>query len=150
MRGRSVSLFDAFFDPTPNPSPQDAGSGVVAGVIRAVENLLNKRSFFAMSTCESLGRRTVLDYGMPDFLHLSPTRLSDMNLLTRSVREALIAHEPRLILHSVTLEMPRYHRDSFRVLITGEISTLPGILERVLFPVWVGKQMPLLETSSHN
>lgn len=111
-------------------SPDD-----VADVIRAVEILLNTRSPFSLSVCTALSRRTVIDYGLPDFLHLSPLSRAASYQLARAVKDTITAHEPRLIVTSVDVQLPRPCRDVFKVLIAGTIKTLTGSLEKVSFPV---------------
>lgn len=107
----------------------------VADVIRAIENLLNTRSPFSLTICTALSRRTVIDYGLPDFLHLSPLSRAASYQLARAVKDTITAHEPRLLITSVDVHLPRPCRDVFRVLISGAVKTLAGSLEKVSFPV---------------
>lgn len=107
----------------------------VADVICAVETLLNTRSPFSLTVCTNLTRRTVIDYGLPDFLHLSPLSRAASYQLAQAVKDTIAAHEPRLLVTSVDVHLPRPCRDVFRVLITGTIRTLNGSLEKVSFPV---------------
>ncbi len=107
----------------------------VADVIYAVQKLLNTRSPFSLTVCKNLSRRTVIDYGLPDFLHLSPLSRAASYELARAVKDTLAAHEPRLFVASVDVQLPRPCRDVFRVLISGNIKTLSGSLEEVSFPV---------------
>lgn len=106
-------------------------------VIHAVSVLLNTRSPFSLSACSQLTRRTVLDYGLPDFLHLSPLSREATYQLARAVREAIEAHEKRLIVDTIDVQLPRPSREIFRVVVTGSIRTRRGDLERVSFPIEV-------------
>ena len=106
-------------------------------VIHAVSVLLNTRSPFSLSVCSKLTRRTVLDYGLPDFLHLSPLSREASYELARAVREAIEAHEKRLIVGTIDVQLPRPSREIFRVVVTGSIRTRRGDLERVSFPIEV-------------
>lgn len=88
-------------------------------VIREIGVLLNTRAPFSSSVQRSLGRETVLGYGLADFLHLSPSSRSDGDELGVFVKTALRAFEPRLMVGTVVVETPRARRDSFRAVITG-------------------------------
>ncbi len=107
----------------------------VADVIVSVQILLNTRSPFSLTECRNLSRRTVIDYGLPDFLHLSPLSRAASYELARAVKDTLTAHEPRLSVISVDVQLPRPCRDVFRVMICGNIKTLNGHIEQVNFPV---------------
>jgi predicted component of type VI protein secretion system len=107
----------------------------VEDVIYAVQILLNTRSPFSLTVCKNLSRRTVIDYGLPDFLHLSPLSRVASYELARAVKETLAAHEPRLFVASVEVQLPRPCRDVFRVMISGNVKTLSGSYEKVSFPI---------------
>ncbi len=113
------------------------GGNEIEEVIHAVSALLNTRSPFSLSVCSQLTRRTVLDYGLPDFLHLSPLSREASYQLARAVREAIDAHEKRLIVDTIDVQLPRPSREIFRVVVTGSIRTRRGDLERVSFPIEV-------------
>jgi hypothetical protein len=51
------------------------------------------------------------------------------------VKDTIAAHEPRLVVTSVDVQLPRPCRDVFRVLIAGTVNTLTGNREKVSFPV---------------
>ena len=111
------------------------GGDDVEDVIRSVDILLNTRSPLSLTGCTNLARRTVIDYGLPDFLHLSPLSRSASYQLAEAVKETIAAHEPRLLVASVDIQLPRPCRDIFRVLISGKVKTICGDFENVVFPI---------------
>lgn len=120
MRGL---LFDRFVD-----SEGEHGGGQpdqmdrdVHSVRTTVHALLNTRSPFSASVCFELERRTVIDYGLPDFVHLSPLSGIDSLYLARMVHNTVRWHEPRLTVDKVVVETPRPCRDVLRVTITGVV-----------------------------
>lgn len=135
MRTRAQPLFDRFILPRVESSVRGVDSEV-AEVIESIGVLLNTRSPFSLSDCEQMPRRTVLDYGMPDFLHISPVSRDAIHHLARSVQSVIQAHESRITVIAVDIDVPRPCRDAFRVLITGEMNTRNG-KESVMFPVEV-------------
>lgn len=140
MRMLGNSFFDRFVSPFDTLASEAVTRGGVkqndvASVIDAVEILLNTRSPFSLAVCEEFSKRTVIDYGLPDFLHLSPLSRVSTYHLARAVRDTIVAHEPRLSVATVDVQMPRPCRDVFRVMITGEVKTSTGKKEKVHFPV---------------
>jgi type VI secretion system lysozyme-like protein len=138
LRTRDHSFYGCFIAPEDDRRHelfQDMERDDTADVILAVEKLLNTRSPYSLTVCTALPRRTVIDYGLPDFLHLSPLSRAASYQLARAVKDTIAAHEPRLIVTSVDVQLPRPCRDIFRVLIAGTIKTLAGNLESVSFPV---------------
>lgn len=138
MRTRDFSFVGCFITP-------DGGSDLevfkfckkddIDEVILSVEILLNTRSSMSLTECTNLARRTVIDYGLPDFLHLSPLSRAASYQLAGAVKDAIAAHEPRLVVTSVDVQLPRPCRDVFRVIITGKIKSINGLFEKVTFPV---------------
>ena len=104
-------------------------------VIHSVGLLLNTRSPFSLTECNNLDRRTVIDYGLPDFLHLSPLSRAASFELAGAVRDTIAAHEARLVVSTVDVQLPRPCRDVFRVIISGQVKTISGHIEKVVFPV---------------
>jgi type VI secretion system lysozyme-like protein len=138
MRTRGIALFDRFLVCTEDDWHAGGGSATDVGVVeQSIDALLNTRSPFSLSDCEMLERRSVIDYGMPDFLHLSPLSRVATHRLARVVHDTIAAHEPRFAIRAVDVEMPRPCRDAFRVLISGEIKVDDTRSELVTFPVEV-------------
>ena len=138
MRTRGTALFDRFLSSQDELSLADKDeANSVALVMRSIEELLNTRSSFSMSDCERLKRRSIIDYGMPDFLHLSPLSRAATHRLARAVHDAVAAHEPRLTIRGVEVETPRPCRDAFRVVISGEVRVDDTHVEAITFPVEV-------------
>ncbi|MEM7744215.1 MAG: type VI secretion system baseplate subunit TssE [Pseudomonadota bacterium] len=63
--------------------------------------------------------RTVLDYGILEVEALSPARPEDRAVITREVREAVIAFEPRLAEPNVEAILDRENGQALRLGITG-------------------------------
>jgi predicted component of type VI protein secretion system len=138
LRTRDYSFFGCFISPEGNQDHEERRvleRDDVDDVILAVEILLNTRSPLSLTVCTNLSRRTVIDYGLPDFLHLSPLSRAASYQLAGVVKDTIDAHEPRLFVTSVDIQLPRPCRDVFRVLITGKIKNINGGLENVTFPV---------------
>jgi len=138
LRTRDYSFFGCFITPEGSQDQEELKvleRDDVDDVILAVEILLNTRSPLSLTVCTNLSRRTVIDYGLPDFLHLSPLSRAASYQLAGVVKDTIDAHEPRLFVTSVDIQLPRPCRDVFRVLITGKIKNINGGFENVTFPV---------------
>lgn len=109
----------------------------VGSVIREVTLLLNTRSPLSASDCAVLPRRTVLEYGLTDFLHLSPVSMDDAKQLARFIREAIVAYEPRLQVDSIVIDTPRSCRDAVYAVISGQVRKRDLSIVPVYFPVQV-------------
>ncbi len=133
-------LFDRFVESEGEPAARqlDKTDRDVLSVRTAVHVLLNTRSPFSASACDELRRRTVIDYGLPDFVHLSPLSRLDSQYLARMVHNTIRWHEPRLLVYTVTVETPRPCRDVLRVKITGLVRGEDRQETMVSFSVDVG------------
>lgn len=135
---------DALFDRFVESEDDQAGSELgrtdrdVHSVKEAVRALLNTRSPFSASMCGELRRRTVIDYGLPDFIHLSPLSRIDSQYLARMVHSTIQSHEPRLTVNNVTVQTPRRSRDMVRVTIMGHVKGKDRQETMVSFSVDVG------------
>lgn len=128
-------LFDRFRMNGASPSrilDQDAHKA--KSVEREITRLLNTRS--PIDPCALPERRTIIHYGLPDFLHLSPQALRDTQTLAGMLSEAICAYEKRIELSEVTVESPRDTRDSLRAHIKGYVRTDRGNAF-VSFPVQI-------------
>lgn len=68
---------------------------LIESVRRELERLFNTRCSLPAHELDER-ERTVLDYGLPDFSHLSPLRGEDRERLIASLKQAIRAYEPRL------------------------------------------------------
>ncbi len=111
VRGARALLFDRLVDEHPE-SAEEAQSLRVLGrdalresVRRELARLLNTRSPRpeAFTSGEEL---TVLDYGVPDFSHLTAASPDDRRNLADILAKAIAAFEPRLRQVQVILEQP--------------------------------------------
>lgn len=66
-----------------------------ASVARDIQRLFNTRSNRPIASYQD-GDLTVLDFGVPDFLHLSPLSLDDRAAVQQTLIIALKSFEPRL------------------------------------------------------
>lgn len=132
-----MGLFDRFFQTENISSKQSNGT---QEVVDAVYRLLNTRSPLSSTQCASLTRRSVVDYGLPDFIHLSPQSRSDAEKLAALVRSTIASHEPRISIHDVSVEAPRLRRDVVRVIISGQV-LVEGKARYVCFAVVVGENV---------
>lgn len=111
----------------------------VEWIIREVRRLLSTRSSLPVSEALRDRRRTVVDYGMSDFVHFSPRSRQDSRQLASLIQTTITAYEPRLRVMSVSVETPRSHRDAIFAIVKGHIERPDGSLAQVHFPVRVGK-----------
>lgn len=73
-------------------------------IIRDLGYLFNTRTTKRFDVGPVAGPRTVLDYGIDDYTHLSPANWEDRNLIARHFRSAIEAYEPRLKINDVIVE----------------------------------------------
>lgn len=132
-----MRVFDRFFGLKRNSA--DIESDAVATIIESVGRLLNTRSSCPASQSLSTPRQTVLDYGLPDFIHLSPQSRTDAEFLSKIVANAIRWHEPRFVVDDVAIDVPRPRREIMRVRVFGRV-VLAGAKERFAsFSVEVGR-----------
>jgi len=98
--GGRVPLFDRLFDldrshQEAQPRRVLARREVLASIRAELARLLNTR---CAGPIDGLGdqERTVVNFGLPDFLTLSPTTDRDRQRLARLITDAVRAYEPRL------------------------------------------------------
>ncbi len=113
-------LFDRF-----PPGQLDGGrvpeEDEVSLVIVEVTRLLNVRAPLTALEATVRSRRTVVDYGLVDFLHLSPLGRQDAQKLAALVFAAVEAYVPQLALEKVVVETPRPTRDALCAVLTGHV-----------------------------
>lgn len=107
----SASLLDRLIDDNPHgpaekPPLRVFNRGQFARkLIRDIGWLLNTRITERFDVGEEAGPRTVLDYGIDDWSHLSPANYEHRDLLAANVQEALMAFEPRLAISRVDADL---------------------------------------------
>jgi len=110
-------------------------------VRREVERILNTRTVLQKSG----GPLTALEYGLPDFAHVSATDMQARADLALQITRAIEAFEPRLSQVRVNLE-PHPSGQRFLVgTITANL-TISVIAEPVSFPLEI--DVPLLPTEA--
>jgi type VI secretion system lysozyme-like protein len=140
MRTDQDLIFDRFIFPESGKRLEEGviAFDEVASVIREVTMLLNTRSPLPATAFLRAKRRTVLSYGLPDFIHFSPRSRVDAQLLAKQIRESVSAYEPRLRVDLVTVEAPRPCRDLITAVISGVVHRRDKSQVGVTFPVQVG------------
>lgn len=108
----------------------------VESVIAEVTLLLNTRSSLSASEIGS-ERRTVVDYGLADFVHFSPLSRQDSQKLANLMFKTIVAYEPRFLVDSVTVDTPRPYRDKVCAIVSGRVCKRDKSLVTVRFPVQV-------------
>lgn len=141
---KRVLLFDRFQTARAEcVSAHDEHDMTVRSIEQEISRLLNTRS--PMSHCALPERRTIIHYGLPDFLHLSPQALRDTQILAGMISQAISAFERRIELSEVIVESPREARDCLRAHIKGNVRTPRGHA-LISFPVQVASVLPPLES----
>lgn len=105
--------------------------GLIESVRRELERLFNTRCQLAAHELD--GReRTVVDYGIPDFSHLSPGRDDDRIRLIANLEQAIGAYEPRLANIEVHLGKFTKEEQSFELRIDA-LLVVDNVRESVSF-----------------
>ena len=117
------------------PHRQHHGAEILASIRQELFRLLNTR---CVETIDALGgqERTIVNYGMPDFLSLNPTRSGDRERLARLIADAVRAYEPRLRHPHVSVAPDAEEPRALRVVLEGTLA-LDNLLEPVSFPLLV-------------
>lgn len=139
IQGAKALLFERLVDEDPH-TPGEAqpfriyGVGALrASVGRELMRLLNTR-------CPRLGGvvneadRTILDYGIPDFAHLSAGSDTDTQQLARILERTIAIYEPRLKNVQVTVERSRLSQSAVVGSIEG-LLVVGNVNEPVSFPL---------------
>lgn len=105
-----ASILDRLIDEEPGAKPERPPFRVqnraqyAGSIVRDLERLFNSRTTKRFDVGPVAGPRTVLDYGVDDFTHLSPANYEDRDFIARSFKSAIIAFEPRLQINDVLVE----------------------------------------------
>lgn len=141
--GALAPLFERLVDDQPLVSTEARPfrtvnpNGLRASIRNELQRLLNTR---CSQEHEVMGNRspTVLDYGVPDFTHLSPTNPHDRKFMQRTLGKAIANYEPRL--RNVSVRIVRY--DGPRQMCEARIDGLMivgNITEAVSFPTIINR-----------
>lgn len=107
-------------------------AGLRQSVRRELERLLNTRASYPP---EILNRqeRSALNYGIPDYYHLSPKSPSDHRVLELDLTRAISFYEPRL--QDVRVEVQSYDEDRKALIASVEgVIVVESIRDPVSFP----------------
>lgn len=115
MAGFLPTLFERLCDDTPSRK-NDAGyqrrwstDELRESVARDLESLLNSRIALYAENLDSFpeSQKSILSYGMTDFVGMSLANPSDRDDICRALEQAIAYHEPRLHSVKVSLETNR-------------------------------------------
>lgn len=137
MAGARALLFERLVDQQPSQREEAepfrvlTRVGLRESVRREVERLLNTRCPFPDGFLP--GQRTVADYGLPDFSHLSPASDEDRFEMAGAIVRAIEAYEPRLRRVRVHIEPDTDNRNRGLGCIEAQL-VMGEVLEPVSFP----------------
>lgn len=135
-----IPLFDRLVDERPWEAREVAPlrvldrDGLVESVRGELQRLFNTRSPVAPRLLEELEERTVLDYGVPDFLSYAPRDPEARSRLAAVLATTVRAYEPRLLEPRVAVEEAGDDPQGLAVVITGHVR-VDGSDHPVSFPV---------------
>ena len=104
-----ASILDRLLDDEPGAGPERPPFRVqtrgkfARSLIRDLTWLLNTRCTERFDVGD-VGPRSVLDFGVDDYTHLAPASFYDQRQVSRYLREALAAFEPRLKVRRLDLD----------------------------------------------
>jgi type VI secretion system lysozyme-like protein len=144
VEGLRVPLFDRLVDSAPEQAKEIAPlriyerSALEASLARDLGRLLNTRR--ATAGPLDPARATVLDYGIPDFSHLSAASVTDRRTFAETIRAAITFFEPRV--HEVVVQIEPDPRGPARLLALVHCTMKLGrYMEPVTFPLLIhGKE----------
>ena len=134
-------LFDRLFDlelrqsQEAQPRRTLSRAQVVDSIQGELVRLLNTRCADTLDGVQTQ-ERTVVNYGLPDFLTLSPTRERDRQQLAQLITEAIRAYEPRLR-NPVVIATPHPQRPGVLLLTVEGTLVLDNFAEPVSFPLMI-------------
>lgn len=138
IAGARALLFDRLVDQQPaqreeaEPFRILTRAGLRESVRREVERLLNTRCPFPDGFLP--GQRTVVDYGLPDFSHLSPASDPDRQAMAMAITRSIEAYEPRLRRVRVMIEPDAQNRNRGIGVIEAQL-VVGEVQEPVSFPL---------------
>lgn len=133
-----ATLLDRLVDKSPDVSQEPKPLRTLdraelrQSVRRELERLLNTRSSYAPEILNQM-ERTVVNYGIPDYYHLSPKNLEDQKALSQELGRTISIYEPRLQDVHVVIEGYDDDRKSLMAGVRGVI-VVESIRDPVSFP----------------
>lgn len=118
-------LLDRLLDDQPGDEPErppfraQTRAQYGRSVLRDLGWLFNARCVARFD--ETVGRRTVMDYGVEDFTALVPSSEGDRTSLAKWIRQALKAFEPRLVVKNVTVRQVEGNHRALEVLFEARL-----------------------------
>ena len=109
--------------------------GVLTSVKREIQRILDTRRPVGRQAPALPARPSVRDYGVPDFVDLSPLDLDGRSAMETALRQSIAAFEPRLTNVGVALVVRDVDRDRrLDALVTGDVK-VGRVEQRVSFSV---------------
>jgi type VI secretion system protein ImpF len=144
MRKFTPSLLDRLLDDTPSAGElahrQLTLEQVKESVARDLEALLNSRCALDIGRLREYGHvaRSVVGFGIPDFVSLNLASVRDRDEICRSIEEAVAAQEPRLRSVRVRIDTSRQAINrlyfSIQALLMVKPATEPVTFDALLQP----------------
>ena len=142
MSGAPVPLFDRLADSQPNASWEQVPlrildrDGLIASITREAHRLVNTRAPEPMSQWPHTPR-TVMNYGIPDFTHLSPQNGSHVAQLAELIAHAIECYEPRLREVKLSPAQDQTPHESFSYHVQA-LLVVGSVTEPISFPLAPG------------
>lgn len=128
------SLLDRLLDDRPGVTSEPVASraqnlrALKKSVARDLEALLNTRQEILEELPEEFAelRRSLLTYGLPDFMSFNLGTPDDRARVRRCLEEAITTFEPRFARVRVSMETPRVHERTLRFRVDALLRTDPS------------------------
>lgn len=124
-----ASLFDRLVDEEPGqisearPRSTYNVEQLLASIEAEISRILNSRR--PVRSEEEAAKRTILDYGISDFVSMHTEDPDDHEELEQMIQEAIQVYEPRLRRVQVSIEGPALSHNSLLVRLNGELTVTP-------------------------
>jgi len=139
VRGQRVLLFERVIEGSPmskrreEPFRVHDRQGLMASVANELEMLFSTRAIIGSERADP-SERTVLNYGVPDFMSFCPLNSDDQTRLARYLESAIESFEPRLQAPSVTVRPSPGGGEFAIAAIEGKL-LIENVVEQVAFSV---------------
>lgn len=139
MGGQRVLLFERVVEGDPMSKSREEPFrvhdrvGLMASVANELEMLFSTRAMVGSEHAEP-GERTVLNYGVPDFLSFCPLNPNDRIRLARYLESAIQSFEPRLKAPKVTVRLSPGGGEFAVAVVQGHLM-IENVVEQVAFDI---------------
>jgi len=139
IRGQRVLLFERVIEGDPmskrreEPFRVHDRQGLLASVANELEMLFSTRAIIGSERADP-SERTVINYGVPDFMDFCPLNSDDRIRLARYLESAIASFEPRLKAPKVTVRANPGSGEFATAAIEGDL-LIENVVEQVAFSV---------------